>query len=341
MRPRRVLMLVHEDYVPPETTKGADPKEIDRCKLEYDVWVALNELGHDVHLSGVSDDLGVIRESMQRFKPHIVFNLLEHFHGLEVYVPYLLGYLEIVRQPYTGCNPRGLLLTHSKALTKKILSHHRIPVPDFAVFPKGHRIRKPQRMTFPLIVKSTTAHGSVGIAQASIVHDEERLRDRVSFVHEQLQTDAIAEQFIEGRELYVGLIGNKRLLTFPVWEMIFDKLPNGAIPIATDKVKHDPEYRLKSGIRTQQAEDLPEGIEQRINRLCKRVYRILGQSGYARMDLRLTPEGKVYLIESNPNPELAHDEDFAESSYRTGMTYNDLVQRIVQLGLQYKTDQHG
>jgi D-alanine-D-alanine ligase len=305
------------------------------------VWVALNELGHDVRVVGVSDDLGVIRSAMQRFKPHIVFNLLEHFHGLEVYVPYLLGFLEIVRQPYTGCNPRGLLLTYSKALTKKILSHHRVPVPAFAVFARGKRVRKPQRMTFPLIVKSTTSHGSVGIAQASIVYDEERLGDRVSFVHEQLQTDAIAEQFIEGRELYVGLIGNRRLQTFPVWEMIFDSLPDGTAPIATDRVKHNAEYRIKSGIRTQAAEGLPEGIEQRITKLCKRVYRILGQSGYARMDLRLTPEGKVYLIESNPNPELAHDEDFAESSYQAGMTYNDLVQRIVQLGLQYKTEQHG
>ncbi|MFQ5430630.1 MAG: D-alanine--D-alanine ligase, partial [Phycisphaerae bacterium] len=143
------------------------------------------------------------------------------------------------------------------------------------------------------------------------------------------------EQFIEGRELYVGVIGNERLRTLPVWEMIFDNLPEGAPRIATSKIKWDAKYQKKVGLKTHAAKDIPDGVTDRIMRVCKRAYRALGQSGYARMDLRLTENNEIYLLESNPNPQLAYDEDFAESAHAVGIDFEQLLERIIRLGLNY------
>jgi D-alanine-D-alanine ligase len=335
MRKLRVTVLMHKDLVPPDTIEGLSDKESASFKTEYDVLATLEELGHEAEPLGVTDDVKTIREALTELRPHIVFNLLEEFHGVGIYVPYLLGYFELMRQPYTGCNPRGMILTHNKALAKKILRYHRIRVPDFAVFPRRRAVRRPARLSFPLFVKSTTEHGSVGIAQASIVHDDDKLKQRVEFVHGELQADAIAEQYVEGRELYVGVIGNCRLQTLPVWELSFKNLPDRAPRIATAKVKWDLDYQKRSGVATNQAVDLSEETLGRIRRICKRAYRIFGQSGYARMDLRLTPDGEIYLLESNPNPQLEYGEDFAESAEAAGITYERLIQRILNLGLQY------
>lgn len=340
MKKLRVLALMDKDLVPPDSVEGISDRQMMPWKMEYDVLVTLRELGHEALPLGVGSQLGAIDEALKDFQPQIVFNLLEEFRGLGTYVPYVLGYLELVGQPYTGCNPRGLVLADNKALTKKLLRYHRIPLPDFAVFPRGRAIKRPSRLSFPLMVKAVAEHGSVGISQASVVNDDDKLRERVAFIHEQHQADAMAEQYIDGRELYVGVMGNHRLQTLPIWEMKFTNLADGALPIATDKVKWDLRYQQERGIQTHAAEDLPDGIAEQIRHLCRRVYRILDQSGYARMDLRLTPEGKVYLLESNPNPNLAFGEDFAESAESTGIRYDQLVQRIVNLGLKYHADRH-
>jgi D-alanine-D-alanine ligase len=331
----RILAIMHEDFVPPDSLDGFDEKEVRKWKTEYDVVTALRHLGHEVQAIGLGDDLTPLRAEIQRLDPHIVFNLLEEFRGQGQYVPFILGYLELMRRPFTGCNPRGLLLAHDKALAKKILRHHRVRTPDFVVFPKGRAIHKPRRLRFPLIVKSATEHGSVGIAQASIVHDEEKLSERVRFIHENVQTSAIAEEFIDGRELYVGVLGNQRLQTMPVWELTFGSLTDGAPRIATSKVKWDLEYQKEAGVRTGPAENLPEGVSARLDRICKRVFRILGFSGCARMDLRLTDDGQLYLLEPNPNPDLAHDEDLAVSAVSAGIDYEPLIQKLVNLGTGY------
>ncbi len=335
MKKRRVLLLVHEDFVPPQSLKGLSEKEIAPFKTEYDVSVALEELGHEVKTLGVSDEIAAIRNAVRAFKPHIVFNLLEEFRGEGVYVPYVLGFLELTGQAYTGCNPRGLIVADNKGLFKKILRYHRILVPDFAVFPRRRAVKRPPRLSFPLIVKSATEHGSVGISQASVVQSDDKLAERITYMHEQMQTDAVVEQFIEGREFYVGVMGNERLRALPIWELLFDNLAEGAANIATEKVKWDLNYRKKIGLKTRTAQDLPDGAEERILRLCKRVYHILGLSGYARMDIRLTPDGRIYLLEPNPNPDLALDEDFSESAGSIGIDYRELIQRVISLGLRY------
>jgi len=329
-------VLVHEDLVPPDDIRGMDEKKVLPLKTEYDVVSTLRNMGHEAEPLGVLSDLGVIRTMIRRLKPHVAFNLLEEFHGVALYDQHVVSYLELLRQPYTGCNPRGLTLAHDKALSKKLLAFHRIPAPRFKVFPIGRKVRRPAGLPYPLLVKSLIEEASLGIAQASVVTTDEKLEERVAFVHERLGTDAIAEQFIEGRELYLGILGNQRLRTLPIWELKFTRLPEGSQAIATEKVKWDESYQKRIGVMTGPATDLPPGTEARIARLCKRAYRVLGLSGYARIDMRMTPDGKVYVIEANPNPQLAHDEEFAESAHHAGIAYETLLQKILNLGMAYR-----
>jgi len=336
MKKFRVLVLMHEDLVPPRSLEGYTDKEILEWKVEFDVLEGLRELGHEVRPLGVRSDLGVVQTAIEEWKPHIAFNLLEEFHGVAVYDHHVVSYLELMRQPYTGCNPRGLLIAHDKALSKKILTFHRIPTPKFGVYPIGRKVKRPKRLEFPLVVKSATEHASLGISQASVVHNDEKLRERVDFIHSQVMTDAIVEHYVEGRELYVGVIGNQRLQTFPIWEFVFTN-PRENVPlIATEKAKWDPEFQQRRGVETHAAENLSPEIEQAIAKLCKRVYRALDLSGYARMDLRLTPEGRVYVLEANPNPNLEYGEDFAESAEKVGISYDVLLQRIISLGRRFQ-----
>ncbi len=339
-RKRRVMVLMHEDLVPPESIEGMSDKEIAPFKTEYDVVVTLEEIGHEVKPLGVGSDLGVIRRAIHDFRPHICFNLLEEFHGVAVYDHHVVSYLELMKRRYTGCNPRGLLLGHDKALSKKILAYHRIPCPEFLVMPMGRKVRRPKRLQFPLLVKSLTEEGSVGISKASLVNDDEQLQERAAFIHRQLSTDAIAEQFIPGREMYVGVIGNQRLETFPTWELLMTNKPADEPMIATAKVKWDEDYQKKIGVKTKAAE-LDPALDQKIKHLCKRAYRALNLTGYARMDLRINDKDEVFLIEANPNPQLAYGEDFAESAELTGLKYGDLLQRILNLGLSYRAQWQG
>ncbi len=332
----RVLVLMHKDLVPPDSLDGLSEKEELDIATEFDVMEGLRTLGHDVRALGVSEDLGKIRDMIVEWKPHVAFNLLEEFHGVAVYDQHVVSYLELMKQPYTGCNPRGLMLSHDKGLSKQILTYHRIPTPRFQLFPRGRRVQPPKRLRYPILVKSSIEEASLGISQASLVPTPEKLKERVEFVHEQLETDALAEEYIVGRELYLGVIGNQRLATFPVWEMLFKNVPEGTPKFATAKVKWDPNYQRKLGIETARAEGIPAPIVEKIARTGKRIYKTLSLSGYARIDLRLTEDNEIYVLEANPNPYLANGEDFAESASAAGLDYNALLQRILQLGRSYK-----
>ncbi|MBN2293337.1 MAG: D-alanine--D-alanine ligase [Pirellulales bacterium] len=335
MKRLRVLVIMREGLVPPDTLEGRSEKEIAEWKSEFDVVTTLREMGHDVRPLGVFDDLSPIRQTIQDWSPHIAFMLLEEFHGVASYDYAVVGYLELMRQPYTGCNPIGLMLSRDKATAKRILAHHRIPTPGFSVFPRGQTKMRARQLPFPLFIKSSMEDASLGISQASIVYDEAALAERVQFIHESVQSDAIAEQYIDGRELYVGVIGNRRLQTFPPWEMVFSKMPDHMPHVATAKVKWDREYQKKYGIKTNRAKDLPPAVEKQIMKLCKRSYRALNMSGYARMDLRLRKDGRVFLIEANANPNLEYGEDFAESAEWIGIEYEALLQKLLNLGLGY------
>ena len=340
MKKLRILALMHDYMVPPTDVSQLDLATVE-WKTEFDVTSTLNDMGHDVLQLGVKDDLGIIRQAVDDFKPQIAFNLMEAFHEVGAFDMNVVSYLELLRLPYTGCNPRGMVLSRDKALSKQLMAYHRIPVPDFAVFRRGLAVKRPRRLEFPLIVKSLTQEASIGIAQASVVDDDAKLKERVSFVHKSIGTDAIAERFIDGRELYVGVLGNERLQVFPVWEMQFGQMPEGVHRIATDRVKWSLKYQKKHGIETSAATGLPDGLLESVQRVAKRVYRTLNLSGYARMDLRMDAEGKFYVLEANANPQLAFGEDFAESAERAGLKYEELLQRILNVGLKWHPERAG
>lgn len=232
-RQHRILVLLHPDCVPPDSIDGLSDASIALFKTEFDVVATLRNMGHEVRVLGVSHDLSVIRKAVEAFKPYVVFNMLEEFAGVGVFDTHVAAYLESLRVPYTGCNPRGLMIAHNKGLAKMVCRYHRIPVPAFHVFPIGQRkASPPKRLAYPLIVKSLTEEGSVGISQASLVNDDAALQERVRFIHRSVGTDAIVERYIDGREIYVGVIGNQRLQTLPIWEMDFSGLP-GTCTIAS------------------------------------------------------------------------------------------------------------
>jgi D-alanine-D-alanine ligase len=332
MRRYRILIITHHSLVPADL---ADLADNEACVTEYHVYSTLVELGHHVRVMGIDDQLTELRDAIRDWRPHVIFNLMEQFGGIVSYDYYVVAFLELMRQRYTGCNPRGLMLSRDKVLAKQVLAWHRVPTPAFLSIPFGKRFRAPRRLRFPLFVKSATDDASLGIAQASLVDDMQSLRERVEFIHAQVQSDAIVEEYIEGREIYVGVIGNSQLTTFPAWEMNFGTLPQVQAGIATRKVKWDRKYQQKHGITTGPAPDLSLAQSERLNRFAKRIYRALHMNGFARMDFRMRDDGSVFLLEANANPNLTRDEDLAESARSVGVSYEALLTRIVSLGLSY------
>lgn len=331
----RVLVLCQANMIPPESLEGYTETQILNWKTEYDVITRLRAMGHEVHPVEITNELGVIHVAIDDHRPHVAFNLVEEFDGYPLFDQHVVSYLELMKQKYTGCNPRGLTVSHDKALSKKILAYHRIHVPEFAVFPQARKVRRPARLKFPLLVKSVTHEGSFGISQASVVRTDEKLAERVEFIHRRTNSDAIAEQYIEGREIYVGLIGNQRVQTFTPWEHDIQNLAEGSHNIATYKLKWDPEYQKLVGFTHRPARLLPE-LEKRLLHISRRIYRILMLSGYARLDYRMTDDGRFFLLEANPNPNIAHGDYFSDSAQISGLDYEQLLQKIMTLGMSYE-----
>jgi D-alanine-D-alanine ligase len=330
----RVIMLADESLLPAGDLKDYSEKQRELRKTEFDVRDAIEELGHEVFSIGVSDDLSTIRGAIDAHKPDIVFNLVEEFAGIGHFDQHVVSYLELRKQAYTGCNPRGLTLARDKALTKKILAYHGLKVPEFAIFAKRRPTKRPESLAFPLFVKSLTEEGSVGISGASIVHGDEKLMERVKFIHRTTDTTALAEQFIEGREIYVGVMGNDRVTVLPPWEFVMTKKEDGAPLIASGRAKWDPEYQRQVGLKTGPAR-LSKKMQAKLADLSKEIYRLLGMSGYARLDYRVTEDGDAYLLEANPNPQIAKDEDFALSAKYVGINYPALIEQLIHFGMKY------
>jgi D-alanine-D-alanine ligase len=338
MKKLRILVLVHETLVPPDNIDHLTDQEADEFRTEFDVITTLRELGHDVRPLGIGDSLTELRMQITDWMPDICFNLLEEFGGIVTYDQHVVAYLELMRQPYTGCNPRGMMLSRDKVLSKQILAYHRIPTPQFALFRRGRKPRIPRRLRYPLFVKSATEDASLGIAQASVVEDAVRLRERIEFIHEQTSTDALVEEFIDGREIYLGIIGNERLTTLAPWELSFGTLGESAIGIATRKVKWDRAYQEKHDIVTDPARNLPQGVPALLDRLERRIYRALHMSGYARMDFRMRDDGSLFVLEANANPNIEQYEDFGRAAEHAGIPYERLLERLISLGIAYQAE---
>ncbi|MBA2585679.1 MAG: ATP-grasp domain-containing protein [Chthoniobacterales bacterium] len=306
----------------------------DNRKTEANVLAALSALSCTPDHLVLFDDLDLLRQKLENFTPDVLFNLADQFNNNRGFDQNIVSFLEMQRVPFTGCGSTGLLLCKHKGISKKILSYHRIHVPDFVIIPRGKRITRPKRLKFPILVKPLKEEASLGISQASFVETDEQFRERVTFIHEKYNGDVIAEEYIDGREFYVSLMGNLRLKVFPIRELVFREVPPDEPRIATYNAKWNEVYRKRWGLQNQFAEELDPALVAHIEQTCKRIYRLLTIDGYARIDLRLTAANEVYFIEANPNPILAEDEDFALSAGKAGVPYPQLIDRIIRLGMK-------
>jgi D-alanine-D-alanine ligase len=302
-------------------------------KTEANVLDALATLGYETEHLAIFDNLDLLRQKLESFAPDVLFNLADQFKNNRGFDQNIVSLLEMQGVPFTGCGATGLVLCKHKGISKKILGYHHIHVPNFVVIPRGQRIARLKRPKFPLLVKPVKEEASYGISQASFIESDEQFKERVAFIHEKHDSDVIAEEYIEGREFYVSVMGNQRLTVFPIRELVFREVPPNEPKIATYRAKWDEEYRKRWGLENRFPEDLDPALVAQIEETCKRIYRLLTIEGYARIDLRLTANNEVYFIEANPNPILAADEDFAQSAGKAGLSYPQLVDRIIRIGM--------
>jgi len=321
-----IVVLVDPATVPPDDPQFRNPPSTPIT--EYHVCEALRALGHRVSVLAADYDVASVITRLTEEDPDLAFNLTEQFCGDRRLDKNIAALLEMLDIPFTGAGAMGLLLCRDKRLCKQLLTLHKIRVPNFLSLPYNRAIRIPKKLPFPLIVKPAFEDSN-----ASIVSDADALRQRVEFIHERWKQAAIAEEYIEGRELYVTVIGNKRLTVLPPRECFFNADGNEGPMILTYKCKWDDAYREKWQITFGFAEIDP-AVFKNIERVCKRAYRILQLQDYGRIDLRLTPDDKLVILEANPNPDIAYGEEVAEAAHRAGIEYEALIDKIIHLALR-------
>jgi D-alanine-D-alanine ligase len=323
-----VLFDIARRADPVETFSERSLKEEDK-PTEADVLRCLKQLGHEVETLAVFDNVAAIVAKLETYKPDVVFNLTESFYHDRSHEPNIPALLDLMKVRYTGSGPEALLLCKDKALAKKVLTYHRVRLPRFVVSQRARPLRRLRRFIYPAFVKPVSEESSDGISQASFVRVEEEAIERARFIHQKFNCDALIEEYIEGRELYLSVLGNSRLTVLPPREIFFEQVPEDAPKFATFHAKWNDAYRKKWGIRNAAAGPLPDGVQENLTRLARRIYRLLKIRGFGRIDVRLTPAGEVFVIEANPNPSLAQDEDFARAAAAAGMGYDALIQQIL------------
>ncbi len=336
MKKRLKVLLVFDTPLPrPRDYAYVDEFDDIDWNTESHVYQALIENGHNVRMLGICRDINILLEEVKENKPDVIFNLAEVYDSKASLDKNFVGLLEMLGIPYTGSSSKTLFLCNDKALHKKILKFHRIRVPRFHDFYRGHKIWLLKKLRIPLVVKPLADEASRGISQASIVDSEEALIERVKFIHKKMDMDAIAEEYIPGRELYVSLIGNKRIQVLPIREMKFGSIADDEEPrIATYKAKWDKNYRKKWGLKNVFPGKLANGVQRELEEICKRAYRALNMQCYARFDMRVTPNGRTFIIEANANPNLAKNDEIAQSAEKAGISFNKLVQKILMLAFK-------
>jgi D-alanine-D-alanine ligase len=327
----KVLVLFDVAYrgAAAETFSPQELKEEEDKPTEADVLAGLQRLGHEVDTLAVFDDVACIVEKLKSFAPEVVFNLTESFHCNRAHEPNIPALLELLRVKYTGARPDGLMLCKDKALAKKVLAYHRVRVPHFVISTEQRPLKRLRRFVYPAFVKPVGEESSDGIAKASFAKSEEEALERARFIQEKFHCDALIEEYIDGRELYLSVMGNRKLTVLPPREIFFHEVPEDTPKFATFKAKWDDTYRKKWGIQNGPANELPAGVEEKLARLARKVYRVLKIRGFGRVDVRLTTAGEVVVIEANPNPSLACEDDFAQSAATAGLPYDALIQKIL------------
>jgi D-alanine-D-alanine ligase len=324
-----VLFDMARQVEPNETFSMRALRKEEEKPTEADVITCLRGLGHDVEILAVYDDVGTMFERITKFAPDVVFNLCESFFTDRAHEPNVPAMLDLMKVRYTGAGPDSLLLCKDKALAKKVLAFHKIRVAGFVVSTRARPLKKLRRFRFPAFVKPLGEESSDGISKASYAKGEEDALDRARFIHESFQRDALIEEYIEGRELTVSVLGNPRPLALPPREIFFGVEDPASPRFATSKAKWDDSYRKKWGIRNGPAAPLPDGLPEKLARTARMAYRVLKIRGLARLDVRITEAGEIIVIEVNPNPSLAKTDDFAMAASEAGLSYEALIQRIL------------
>lgn len=307
-------------------------------KSENDVRMALIKLGHQVIPFGIFNDIQAFLKIVNDEKPDLVFNMSEAFSGKRDFEPNLTSLMQLMGIPFTGSGPMSLQLCKDKGLTKIILSHHDIQTPQFIVAKKGRPVDSLKKFQFPAFIKPLQLESSEGISQSSYVQNEKEALARVQFIHDKMGVDAIIEEFIDGREVYVSVLGNDKLTTYPPRELFFKQMEKSEPKFATYKSKWDKDYRKKWGIDTGWMNDTSDSFQKKLSETCKKIYRVLQIQGFGRIDLRIKGE-HIYFIEANPNPSIARKEDFSLSAQKGGIEYADLISKIVSLSLHSRESQ--
>lgn len=324
-----VLFDIDRPAAPDEAFSPRTLKEQEDKPTEADVLRCLKRLGHEVETLAAFDDVVAIVDKIKSFAPDVVFNLLESFHDDRSHEPNIPALLELMKVRYTGAGPEALLLCKDKALAKKVLAYHRVRVARFGVSHRKRPLKRLRNLSFPVFVKPLGEESSDGICQASFTRGEPDAIERARFLHDKFHCDVMIEEYVDGRELYLSLMGNQKVTVFPPREIFFDQMPEDAPKFATSKAKWDDAYRKKWGIRNGAAKPLPEGVEKTLTRVARKVYGLLKIRGAGRIDVRLTPAGEVVVIEANPNPSLAEEDDFAQSASAAGLQYDALIQKLL------------
>jgi D-alanine-D-alanine ligase len=303
-------------------------------KDERDVQLALEALGHRVRPIVISEDLNHLFSELSQDRPDLVFCMFETFRHCREQSPNVAALLELLKIPYTGASPRSQQMCGDKALAKKIMQFHKIPAPDFRLFEIGQVPKLSEiDLRFPVIVKPQSLEGSEGIHQSSIARTTEQCQKRIKHIHQEYNQSALVEQFIDGREIYVGMLGNQTPTVLKPRELVATKRDENAPLIASWQAKWSETYRKRNGIKTISASSLPKSVKNELNSICSKTFHALSLAGYARLDLRLTKDGQLFVIEANPNPSIAKDEEFAKSARQSGISYNELIASIVDLAL--------
>ncbi|PIR23237.1 MAG: hypothetical protein COV44_03790 [Deltaproteobacteria bacterium CG11_big_fil_rev_8_21_14_0_20_45_16] len=328
---KKIVILFDLLEAPPPDQNYRDYEKDSVWDNEVSVKRALQRLGHEVVLIGVFNDITRLITELNEIKPDLIFNMVESFNNNRNLEPQVVGVFELLGIPFTGTRSLGLGICKDKALSKKILSHHRIRIPRWVVSHRSRPLRKIHDIKFPAFVKASHTEGSEGISKESFVESESDAIARAAFLHEKYESNVIIEEFIEGRELYMSVLGDKRLQCFPMREIVFQNFPEDEPKFATYKSKWDEKYRKKWGIRNEFARNLEKDVIKRAENMCKKAFAVLHLHAYARFDLRLNEQGELYMLEANPNPSITDYDDFAASGRKADIEYDELIAKLIDL----------
>ena len=323
-----------EEAPPPRRAKRKrkPSKRARRPKLDREeIFDALGKLGHEpsyLVLDGRDQSLMAVA----RCNADLIFNLTESYAGDDTKDMNLAAYLELLDQPYTGADPHALYLAQDKSLAKKVFHFHKIRTPFFAVSYRG-RLDHAHDIEFPLIVKPLSEDGSIGIDASSVVESVKELMEKIHYIHEQFDSPALIEEYIEGREIYAAILGEEKPEALPLVELDLSKLPEGTPKIASTDVKWEKDSDAYRKTRSHVVEDLDEKTTEKIQEKALAAYQALKLRDYGRIDMRLTEKGEIYVLEANPNPWLSSGAEFAMAARKSGRTYTDLMRDIVDLAM--------